>query len=491
VAGWTVGAALSAVQNVPLLATAVSSSKWLHWQAPTPIPWRVRGALLLRAVLPHPFGSSADGSWWGPYNDPATAVYLGAAALPLAIAALPLVRADRRWRGVGALTLAAVLGAYHFPVAKQILLVLPLVRHGLHHYLKIGLELGLALLAAAGWQRWSTGRDRHWLAAGAMAYLSLVAVTCALFSREWTRRDQLAAELPWIAFVAAVGIALLLLSQLKTQRRRALEWLAPALLVADLAVAHGGINPAVSAKTLYPLTPAVRFLRAQPGRIAATDSILRPDAAMVYGLDDIRGDSPVKIERYQRLYATLAAPDAVYFRPLQRWDSPWLDLLAVRWVMTGPREPPPVQGWRLAFSGTDARVWERPHALSPVRWEGTAEVPPQVLASSPGRWRLRWRATQPRMLVVAESWDPGWRAQAGAATLPVRAWRGQLLAVELPAGNGTLDLRYRPVGLLPGALLSALGAAAIAVATWRRRRGQRPAARAEGPPPPAASSDHA
>jgi hypothetical protein len=475
VVGWVVAGAIAAIQNVPLAATALDSSKWLHWHPPTPIPWAVRGALLLRAVLPHPFGSASDGTWWGPYNDPATAIYAGAATLALAFAALPLARRDPRWRAVVAFTLAALLGAYHFPLAKELLLALPLVSHGLHHYLKVGLELGLALLAAAGWQRWIDGEARRALAIGAAAELGLLALAAAVFVRHWQERGQTATQLAWVAFAAVVAFAMLglALARLPPAARERLAWVVPALLLGDLAVAHSGINPGAPTASLYPLTPAVELLRTVPGRVAATGSTLRPDAAMVYGLDDVRGDSPVKLERYQRVYARLAANDPIYFRPIERWQDPWLDALAVRWVMGRAGERSPDPRWRLAYDGADARIWERPGALPLVRWESTTGAmvgePPQVQLRAPGRWRIAWRTDRPRRLIVAETWDPGWSAEAGERPRRVDAWRGALLTVNVPAGEGVVELRYVPRGFALGAALSALGVLAVAAGGWKGR----------------------
>ena len=85
------------------------------------------------------------------------------------------------------------------------------------------------------------------------------------------------------------------------------------------------------------MTPAVELLQASPGRVAALGSALRPNAAMVYRIRDIRGDSPLKNHRYQELYARLAASDPVYFQPIQTWQGPILDDLGVRWVVAAPR----------------------------------------------------------------------------------------------------------------------------------------------------------
>jgi hypothetical protein len=485
-AGWIAAAAISAAQTLPLALTVMESGKWLHWQPPTPIPAAVRGALLLRAILPHPFGSATAGSWWGPYNDPATAIYAGALTLPLAFSALPLLRRDPRWRAVGAMTLFAVLGAYHFPLVKQLLLALPLLRHGLHHYLKIGLELGLALLASAGWQAWQAGGapiaagaraatgelgirgSRAALVLAASTHLLLIAIAAGVFLPEWREHSQVSAQLPWLLFAGGCATALAASSWLPAAGRSRLAWLAPALLLGELALAHRMVNPGVSSASLYPSTPAVRFLTAQLGRVAATGAVLRPDAAMVYGLADVRGDSPVKLESYQRLYARLAVADPVYFRPVTRWLDPLLDDLGVRWVMTGGDETPADPRWRLAFDGADADVWERPSALPIVRWEGPPRASRagrqdevRVLEQRPGAWRIAWRSDRRRRLLVAETWDAGWRARSAGRDLPIGKWNGALMAVDLPPGNGTLELRYLPSGFAGGALLSALAVAAM------------------------------
>ena len=74
-----------------------------------------------------------------------------------------------------------------------------------------------------------------------------------------------------------------------------------ALVVADLCAAHSATNPGLSFGRFYPRTGAVRFLAGRPERFAGSATTLYPDAAMLYGLYDVRGDSPVKLERYDRV----------------------------------------------------------------------------------------------------------------------------------------------------------------------------------------------
>ena len=82
----------------------------------------------------------------------------------------------------------------------------------------------------------------------------------------------------------------------------------------------------------------------------------------------------------------------------------------MRWVLAPPARPPPVDTWRLAFDGGDARVFERAGALPLVRWLDGGNDGLTIAASEPGRWTIRYSTPGPRELMVAETSDPGWRA---------------------------------------------------------------------------------
>jgi hypothetical protein len=297
--------------------------------------------------------------------------------------------------------------------------------------------------------------------------------------------------------VAAAALLLALSLRLDCRRRWRLAPLLPAFALCDLLLAHGAINPPLPLERLYPATGAVRFLAARPGRVAGVGEALRPDAATVYGLYDPRGDDPVKLARYEAVYQRLAAADPVYFQPVTRWGSPWLDRLGVRWVVAGPAEAAPAGGWRLAYAGADARVYERPTALPLVRWAGSAAAETAapsaanlgVVRRQPGLWEISWRTAEPRLLEVAETWEEGWQASAasedgGGSRLPVEAVDGALLGVRLGPGAGRVELRYRPRGLPAGAAVSLaalLGLTALAALAPRTpgaagaRGGPRPA----------------
>lgn len=454
VAGWAVAGCLAAVQLLPLALILFETSRWRHFIAARRYPpFSLLLEQPLRLVLPQLYGHPADGTWWGPFNYSATAVYAGALALPLAAAGLARCRGDRRWLAVAVLLAFSFVAAYQWPGMRDLLAALPIVGRAVHHRLIFGVELGLALLAGAGCDRWLEGRGRG-LLGGAAAVLLLLAAAWMLHAGDWSARRLTTGQLAWTAGSMVVALLLALSLRLPRERRWAVWPLLPAVALCDLCLAHGAINPGLPLARLYPETPAVRFLQGREGRVAGIGQALRPNATMVYGLRDVRGDDPVKLERYEAVYRTFAPADPVYFRPIERWDAPWLDRLGVRWVVAGPTEPPPLATWRLSSVYKDGRIYERPGALPLVRWEPEGDAAVRVVRSRPGLWEIDWRAAHPGLLVVAETWDRGWRAESGQSVEPVD---GALLGLRLGPGSGRVTLRYRPSGLLAGAVLSLAG----------------------------------
>ncbi|HQR26617.1 MAG TPA: hypothetical protein PLP61_06205 [Nocardioides sp.] len=91
-------------------------------------------------------------------------------------------------------------------------------------------------------------------------------------------------------------------------------------------------------------------------------------------------------------------------------------------------------------------------------------------------------AAQDGRLVFSMLAWPGYRAVLDGQQVPVTSNRAGLLTVELDQGaSGTLDVTFRPPGLLAGlaaAALGTLGAAVLGLVEWRRRRRRQPV-----PPP--------
>ena len=91
-------------------------------------------------------------------------------------------------------------------------------------------------------------------------------------------------------------------------------------------------------------------------------------------------------------------------------------------------------------------------------------------------------------LVVLQSFSADWKATVDGHATDVSAADGLFQAVTVPAGDHEVALRYQPSSLLQGAVVSALGLAALLLATvgfgWTRQRSKsRAAAYTDGSTP--------
>ncbi len=137
-------------------------------------------------------------------------------------------------------------------------------------------------------------------------------------------------------------------------------------------------------------------------------------------------------------------------------------------MLAPPGARPPVESWSVAFDGDDARVFERGSALPLVRWLEGGNDGLTIAASEPGRWTIRYTTPAPRVLIVAETWDPGWSGAVDGRPRALERREEILIGAHVEAGSGTLELRYRPRGLIAGWAATAIGAAVLLFAALRQ-----------------------
>ena len=103
-------------------------------------------------------------------------------------------------------------------------------------------------------------------------------------------------------------------------------------------------------------------------------------------------------------------------------------------------------------------------AIPPLA-DGSGTV--RVEEGPPGALTLAVSASSPALLVVAQSWFPGWRARVDGRPAPVLRADYALMAVPVAPGAHEVELWYRPRGFAPAVLLSLLGVALTAVGGLR------------------------
>lgn len=250
---------------------------------------------------------------------------------------------------------------------------------------------------------------------------------------------------------------------------------------------------------------------------------LRPNFAGLFGLSDLSCYAPMVPRRTSELLEaldpgiTLSGSALGGLRRPEALDSPLLDLLGVRVLLTDRDDVEPLPGgWREAARVGGVRVLANDGALPPAFVVHAAQVVPDaagrlarlaepgfeparlvlleeeppfplaptppagsraatLAAWSPGRIEVQVAAGPRGLLVVPVGWHAGWRASAGGQPLPVLRADHALLAVALAgredvAVHLTFDPPLVDAGLLLGAL-ALLGV--LALLAWPVRRATR------------------
>ncbi len=524
-------------------------------------------------VTDNALGQPIHTIFWGIKNYVEGGSYVG--VLPLLLAGVAVLR--RRGRHVGflagfaALCLLLVFGTpiyalvYALPGMNQ---VHSPFRWVYPYTLAVGLLAGMGCDAlwssagdgdGAGWRRWARRLAWPILPAGTFA---IGAVGVAGLGLSLLFKERAAAAAAWLlprlakaeeAFadgrmfysyefrnLLVLALALLLAGgvvlALRAVRRRAL-WgaLALAVVVAELFVIGTPFLPAVDPALIAYRTPAIDFLLEQEGLfrittlVGGSEKTFNANMAMMYDLHDVRGYDSI-IPRQYVDYMELIQPqgELPYNRiaPLfdkypEALDSPLLDMLNARYILTVKERSIDRPGYTLVYDGemriyrnddampraflvargenipdADARR-EALRALNPREVVILEETPRQVQAEdvpaafsgeveaihyTPNEVTITVDTPIPCFLVLGDAYYDGWLAflrpadaeDVELAEEAVHIYRanGNFRAVEVPAGRHVVRFKYSPNLVKYGLYASFMSGVVLLLAGgfwgWRR-----------------------
>jgi hypothetical protein len=343
--------------------------------------------------------------------------------------------------------------------------------------------------------------------------------------------DFLAGRAARATATAAAFLALLVLVRGRRISTTVASSLAVALLLADLFAAHGRLLRTVPAGELASPPPLARQLAGRPGRLFSDDAFAGGRTLVVAGEDPRRAqlrsqiaaldpasgnlwgfayaldeDYDLMLTRWGRhamVAARAAHPVAEHFSAvLAAWDvgtAIHRRPLAVRAAeLTAGRPSPPVRveavEGRLpryrgvpfvdfhadpdaalrALAAQGFETSRRDHWVGPrPPARGGEGEEARVIAVEEGGNRLVVTYEAPPAggaLLLAVTFDDGWRARVGDRDLPLHPTALGQIGVLVPGGRERLVLAYRDPWLAPSAALSATALAAILVLLLRRPR---------------------
>lgn len=386
----------------------------------------------------------------------------------------------------------------------------------------------LPLAAALAFQALLEGRarvPRLWLVALALLLALAPGFVVCLDDSDAARvaRDLAGQALRQALFLGAAAGALLF-----AKRRPRGAAVAALVLFADLALYARSFNPFPAEEAApYGRTEAIEAIAARPGRVCVfgdSANLLPAPAAAVHGIESVLGMVPLVPARTARLLGCIEGPlfdprDPRVARPLRDPASlrhPVLDLLGVATVVHADPDLPRETGWPEVFRSERERIaaLARPHPLPRAFLLTGAQVVPDraerlarlsdpsfdpraaaLLESEPsvrlpeeggfvaverarhwvGGHEIVTRYDRPAVLVVQESFDPGWRVFVDGEEAPVLAVDEGLVGVAIDAGRHEVRWVYRTPGAraADAAALAALVLVGAALAAGLVRAGVR------------------
>ncbi|OPZ09229.1 MAG: hypothetical protein BWZ10_02574 [candidate division BRC1 bacterium ADurb.BinA364] len=97
---------------------------------------------------------------------------------------------------------------------------------------------------------------------------------------------------------------------------------------------------------------------------------------------------------------------------------------------------------------------ERPHPRADAPADSAIEPALEIAESGYGRWRFRAACAEPSVLVLSQSWYPGWRVWIDGEEGEAVAADWALVGAFLDPGRHDVEFRYRPRALERGARAS-------------------------------------
>jgi hypothetical protein len=575
-----IGALLGAAQLLPFVEALLRSAMFSDRQAQVTrsalslvthllLEWH-QWPTAITAILPQYFGTHLDKSYLYPYNN-----YVGQNAyvgvLPLALAAAVALRSIKH-RSIPRRDLVlffASLAVICLGVAIRLPLLngindLPLFNIASNGRIRLIYAFAVAVLAGLGLDEASRGRrDCHRttlriLALLALISLVLIALACVgfvLFEDEIIRFGRAFAEARWgtpyysrpleyyyaqveekyekrlasflpsnVVMYLPILIALACLALHRWGQRlcsstKMWAYAALGLTMLDLFLVGMPFNPTIAPEHIFPTPDAVHFLQQDPDiyRVCGTGLTLYHNSGMVFGISDIRGYETIVPQRYVDLIDRVDGHYRLGIRSLfTKTDSPLLDLLNVKYVLTGQE----LGGrWELAYRGTGSvNVYRNRDVLPrafvvyraevvdsaaqslqritdsafdfrervvledpPAEWAEPPEIPAaaavRIANYEPNYIRVEVGAAADGLLVLTDTYAPGWKALLDGQAMPVYVADHAFRAVVVPAGTHQVEFMYEPLSFKAGATISLLTAVILilffAFKAQARRRPER------------------
>jgi hypothetical protein len=321
------------------------------------------------------------------------------------------------------------------------------------------------------------------------------------------------------ALLAGWGAVIWLCLRWRVPGRQLIFWAVGGSMILDLVWHDFGRASQCEPALYYPRLPVLEKLAKSPAGRVIGFSCLPALLPSTQGLMDVRGYDPVVPGRMLDLLKTASDPRSTVFAyglaqrltPMAAPTAeggiqlpPVLDMLNVRYVIfrgaPNPTDHPMAQGpdyfvllnrsagerayvpARVEVVTDDAQRLAKlaaaefdPNAIalveSPVELPGQCRGEAKIVNENPRRVTLNLRMETAGLVVLADTWDHGWKAYLNGSERPILRTNHAIRGVVAPPGTSTLEFRYEPASFAVGVWLA--GVAAVGLLVWGIPRSSR------------------
>ena len=439
----------------------------------------------------------------------------GALIVALALTALALApRRRETWFFFIAAVICGWIGLNAAPLSEWLHKV-PLFDITINDRLSFAAAFSLAMLAAIAAHHWPSTSRRAFAAAAIVGatFLAVSILTASVYDSRIALgvKPGLILTLTIAALVPLAITALLL--ALRTPERIALPLVLGMLLIAR-TLEDGRIYPVLPQKVFYPPTPILTAMqndKSEPFRMGAMHFMFLPDAAALYGLEDVRGYEAMTFLRLAETYAFWSTHMPASYNNVADKTRPFLSLINMKYLIALPNEQPDEQ-WKVVLEDRNARLLQNtkviPRAFIPRRvryekrqdevlygmsqqtdfadiaWIVAPEYPPHEIGNGRGSlvtkrhgrtWDITADMLEDGWIVLTESAWKGWRAYVDGKRVQTKYADHAFLGVFVPQGKHEVRIVYQPESFTRGRNISAVTVLAlIAFFVLRRYRAKKP-----------------
>lgn len=314
--------------------------------------------------------------------------------------------------------------------------------------------------------------------------------------------------------LGALGLDRLLERLPGAKARNAVGALVALVVATELVVAHAGFNPSIEPERMFEHTTTTAIVSHLDGRTLGTEGMtFAPNANVPLGVSLLISYDSIEVEHVTDVVTLLTTADLEFpfASTIPYFDRalPFVRALGVEQVVT--RTPLPAPYTELVTSPGGLSIWSDPASLGRV-WvaRGTeviaddeerlarlaaldfdplvavVEEPPpagatdraapagtaELVVDEPRHLVVDVELDAPSLVVVADTWYPGWRASVDGEERPIERVDHALRGVWLEAGSHRLEMSYRPDSFTLGLGLAGVAAAGLLGLLVVTRRGR-------------------